>query len=71
MFPLTTYLLLAIGGLVILIGCLGCIGACQENKCCLFTVSIFLLQVVLVALRPPVMYMNVFHENREICILCY
>lgn len=47
MFPLTTYLLIAIGGLVILIGCLGCFGACAENKCCLFTFALFLLLIFL------------------------
>lgn len=66
MFPLTTYLLLAIGGLVILIGCLGCIGACQENKCCLFTYSLFLLLIFLLEAVTGVlayMYDGVIREE--------
>jgi hypothetical protein len=39
MFPVTTYLIVATGVLIIVIGCVGCFGACQENRCLLFTVS--------------------------------
>jgi len=40
MFPVTTYILIVTGGLIIIIGCLGCFGACQESRVILFTVSI-------------------------------
>lgn len=66
MFPLTTYLLLATGGLVVIIGCLGCFGACAENKCCLFTYALFLLLIFLLEAITGVlayMYDGVIREE--------
>ncbi len=39
-YAVTTYLLLGTGGIVILIGFIGCCGAWRENRFCLMTVSI-------------------------------
>lgn len=66
MFPVTTYLLLATGGLVIVIGCAGCFGACQENRCLLFTYAFFLLLIFLLEAVAGVlayMYNGVIHEE--------
>ncbi|MEQ2244924.1 hypothetical protein ILYODFUR_022146 [Ilyodon furcidens] len=37
------YLLIAIGGLLVIIGFLGCCGAIRESRCMLLLVSLFLL----------------------------
>lgn len=37
-YAVTTYLLLGTGGLIVLVGFLGCCGAWRENRFCLMTV---------------------------------
>lgn len=66
MFPVTTYLLVATGALIIVIGILGCLGACQENRCLLFTYAFFLLLIFLLEAVAGVlayMYNGVIHDE--------
>ena len=43
-YAVTTYMLLGTGGLIILIGFLGCCGAWRENRFCLMTVRLTVLR---------------------------
>ncbi|XP_060568079.1 CD151 antigen-like [Ruditapes philippinarum] len=66
MFPVTTYLIVATGVLIIVIGCVGCFGACQENRCLLFTYASFLLVIFLLEAVAGVlayMYNGVISEE--------
>lgn len=40
MYVITTYLLIGTGALVILVGFIGCYGACSEKRACLMVVGI-------------------------------
>lgn len=42
-YAATTYLLLGTGGVVIIVGFIGCCGAWRENRFCLMTVSLHLI----------------------------
>ncbi|KAK3593918.1 hypothetical protein CHS0354_011521 [Potamilus streckersoni] len=46
-YPVSTYLLLATGAVIILTGVLGCFGACKYIRCCLFTFAFLLLLIFL------------------------
>ncbi|KAH3727633.1 CD151 antigen-like [Dreissena polymorpha] len=66
MFPVTTYIILATGAIIFVMGVIGCIGACQENRCLLFTYASFLLLIFLLEAVAGVlayMYNGVIHEE--------
>lgn len=41
LFPITTYIFIGTGGLILLMGCVGCIGTVREVRCCLIFVSTY------------------------------
>lgn len=66
MFPVTTFLLIGTGALILIISFIGCFGACQENRCLLFTYAFFLLLIFLLEAVAGVlsyMYNGVIHEE--------
>ncbi|XP_052800898.1 CD151 antigen-like [Mya arenaria] len=66
MFPVTTYILIATGALILIMGVLGCVASCQENRCLLFTYALFLLLIFLLEAVAGVlayMYNGVIHEE--------
>lgn len=48
LFPVVTYLTIAIGGFILFTAIIGCCGACTETRCSLFMFAVFLLVIFLV-----------------------
>ena len=45
-------IVIAVGAFLFIIGCLGCIAACKENKCLLAIVSVFHMCATVAAIFP-------------------
>ncbi|XP_059161977.1 CD151 antigen-like [Physella acuta] len=66
LFPITTYIFIGTGGLILLMGCVGCIGTVREVRCCLIFFSFVLMAVFLLETCVGVlayMYESAIHEE--------
>ncbi|BFZ03989.1 hypothetical protein BsWGS_07028 [Bradybaena similaris] len=66
LFPITTYLFIAIGGIILLVGIIGCVGTLKELRCCLICYVFALMFVFLLETCAGVlayMYESTIHEE--------
>uniref|UniRef100_A0A0B7ALX6 Tetraspanin n=1 Tax=Arion vulgaris TaxID=1028688 RepID=A0A0B7ALX6_9EUPU len=66
LFPITTYLFIAIGGIILLVGVVGCLGTLKELRCCLLFYVFVLMLVFLLETCAGVlayMYESTIHEE--------
>lgn len=64
----TTYILIATGGFILIVGFLGCCGASRENRACLMTYGALLLLIFLMEAISGVlahMYESTIHDELE------
>lgn len=65
-FPIATYLMIGIGGFIVVTGIMGCAGARVENRCLLVLYSVFLLLIFLLEAISGVlayMYEGIIREE--------
>ncbi|XP_055900081.1 CD151 antigen-like [Biomphalaria glabrata] len=66
LFPITTYLFIGTGGLIVVMGAVGCVGTVKEFRCCLLFYAFVLMAVFLLETCVGVlayMYESAIHEE--------